>query len=95
MDVYNLDVIISVGYRVNSRRGTQFRIWATTVLRDHLVRGYSINERRLRELRLSLRTGEDALRTPPSPQTKRPPSYASSRSTPTRSTCWMTTTTSG
>jgi len=46
---YNLDVIISVGYRVKSPRGTQFRIWATSVLKDHLVRGYSLNQRRLAE----------------------------------------------
>ena len=44
---YNLDAIISVGYRVNSKRGTQFRIWATQVLRDHIIRGYSVNDRRL------------------------------------------------
>jgi len=47
---YNLDAIISVGYRVNSKRGTQFRIWATRTLREHLVRGYTVNEKRLREL---------------------------------------------
>ena len=46
---YNLDVIISVGYRVNSKRGTQFRIWATQTLKDHLVKGYTINEKRLKE----------------------------------------------
>ena len=46
---YNLDVIISVGYRVKSRRGTQFRQWATRVLRDHIVKGYTVNEQRLRE----------------------------------------------
>ena len=46
---YNLDIIISVGYRVKSQRGTQFRIWATTILKDHLVRGYSLNQRRLVE----------------------------------------------
>ncbi|WP_310391783.1 virulence protein RhuM/Fic/DOC family protein [Hymenobacter sp.] len=46
---YNLDVIISVGYRVNSVKGTQFRRWATQVLRDFLVQGYALNERRLRE----------------------------------------------
>ncbi len=46
---YSLDVIISVGYRVKSVRGTQFRIWATQTLREHLLRGYSLNERRLRE----------------------------------------------
>lgn len=45
---YNLDAIISVGYRVNSVRGTQFRIWATNVLRKHLVDGYTINEKRLK-----------------------------------------------
>src|SRR3989339_552552 len=45
---YNLDMIISVGYRVNSKRGTQFRIWATNVLKKHLVNGYTINEKRVR-----------------------------------------------
>lgn len=42
---YNLDVIISVGYRVKSQRGTQFRIWANKVLKDYLLKGYSINHR--------------------------------------------------
>ena len=46
---YNLDAIVSVGYRVNSRRGVRFRQWATRTLRDHLVRGYTVNERRLAE----------------------------------------------
>lgn len=46
---YSLDVIISVGYRVKSQRGTQFRIWATSVLKDHLIKGYTTNERRLAE----------------------------------------------
>jgi len=46
---YNLDVIISVGYRVKSRQGTCFRQWATRVLRDHIVKGYTINEQRFRE----------------------------------------------
>ena len=46
---YNLDVIIAVGYRVNAQRGTQFRIWATSVLKDHLIRDYTLNERRLAE----------------------------------------------
>lgn len=45
---YNLDVIISVGYRVKSKQGTQFRIWATNVLKKHLINGYTINEKRLR-----------------------------------------------
>ena len=46
---YNLDVIISVGYRVKSRSGTQFRIWATNLLKQHLIQGYTINEKRLKE----------------------------------------------
>jgi hypothetical protein len=45
VDHYNLDVIISVGYRVKSHRGTQFRIWATGVLREYLLRGYAVNQR--------------------------------------------------
>ena len=45
VDYYNLDVIISVGYRVKSLRGTQFRIWALKVLKDYLLKGYSINQR--------------------------------------------------
>jgi len=49
IDYYNLDAIISVGYRVNSKSGTQFRIWATSFLKDHLVAGYSLNQRRLVE----------------------------------------------
>jgi len=49
VDHFNLDVIISVGYRVKSLRGTQFRIWATRTLRDHLVLGYTLNTRRLVE----------------------------------------------
>jgi hypothetical protein len=55
MDLYNLDMIISVGYRVNSLRGTQFRIWATNVLRQHLVQGYTVHERRLKELNQAVR----------------------------------------
>ncbi len=46
---YNLDAIISVGYRVNSKRGVQFRQWATRVLREHLVQGYTFNQTRLAE----------------------------------------------
>ena len=45
IEYYNLDVIISVGYRVKSKQGTQFRIWATSVLRDYLLKGYAINQR--------------------------------------------------
>lgn len=49
VEYYSLDAIISMGYRVNSKRGTQFRIWATQTLKEHLIRGYTLNERRLRE----------------------------------------------
>ena len=46
---YNLDIIISVGYRVKSQQGTRFRQWATKTLRDHLVKGYTLNQQRLQE----------------------------------------------
>lgn len=46
---YNLNVIISVGYRVKSQRGVQFRRWATQILREHLVQGYTLNQQRLKE----------------------------------------------
>jgi len=45
VDFFNLDVIISVGYRVKSKRGTQFRIWANNVLKDYLMKGYALNQR--------------------------------------------------
>lgn len=45
VEFYNLDVIISVGYRVKSKQGTQFRIWANRVLKDYLLKGYSLNQR--------------------------------------------------
>lgn len=58
IEFYNLDAILSVGYRVNSKRGTQFRIWATRTLREHLVRGYTLHrqrfERNARELEAAL-----------------------------------------
>ena len=47
--IYDLDVIISVGYRVKSKRGTQFRIWARKVLKDYLVKGFAVNERMRRD----------------------------------------------
>jgi prophage maintenance system killer protein len=53
VEFFNLDAILSVGYRVSSKRGTQFRIWATRTLRDHLVRGFTLNDRRLEEIGLS------------------------------------------
>ncbi|MDD2285161.1 MAG: RhuM family protein, partial [Paludibacter sp.] len=45
IEYYNLDAILSVGYRVNSKQGTQFRIWANRILKDYLLKGYSINNR--------------------------------------------------
>ena len=45
--IYNLDVIISVGYRVKSINGTKFRIWANSILKQYLIRGYTIDQRRL------------------------------------------------
>lgn len=56
VQLYNLDVIISVGYRVNSKRGTQFRVWAANVLKQHLIQGYTINDKRLKEHTSSLKT---------------------------------------
>jgi prophage maintenance system killer protein len=49
IEFFNLDAIISVGYRVNSRRGVRFRQWATQTLREHLVRGYTINQQRFEQ----------------------------------------------
>ncbi len=60
--LYNLDAVISVGYRVNSKRGTQFRIWATNVLRGHLLRGYTVNQSRLRDLNQTVRLIADTAR---------------------------------
>ena len=50
MTCYNLDAIISIGYRVNSSRATQFRIWATSVLKSYLLRGVAVNQMRLQQL---------------------------------------------
>ena len=56
VNYYNLDVIISVGYRVKSKRGTQFRIWATNVLKEHIKKGYSLNTRRLEQQNVDVKT---------------------------------------
>ena len=61
VDFYNLDVIISVGYRVKSLRGTQFRIWATKTLKNHLIKGYTINEKRLLEKEEQLKQLQEAI----------------------------------
>ncbi len=55
MNFYNLDMIISVGYRVNSQRAIQFRIWATNILKQHILQGYTINQKRLLETREKFR----------------------------------------
>lgn len=62
VEFFNLDVIISVGYRVNSKKGTQFRIWATQQLREHLIIGYSLNEKRLKQLQQTIQLVKRASR---------------------------------
>jgi len=62
VEFFSLDAIISVGYRVNSKRGTQFRIWASRVLRDHILKGYSVNQNRLRDLNQAVRLIADTAR---------------------------------
>jgi len=59
---FNLDAIISVGYRVNSKRGTQFRQWATQRLKDYLVQGYAINEKLLAEKQIQVETLKTGIR---------------------------------
>ena len=59
---YNLDVIISVGYRVKSKRGTQFRQWATQRLKDYLVKGYSLNEKRLNQVLQNMQQLQQAVK---------------------------------
>jgi death-on-curing family protein len=61
VDFYNLDVIISVGYRVKSFRGTQFRIWATKTLKEHLIKGYTINEKRLLQTQNTLKDLQETI----------------------------------
>lgn len=52
---YNLDVIISVGYRVKSKRGIAFRKWANRVLKDYIVKGYAVNNNRMNQLKEVMR----------------------------------------
>jgi len=59
---YNLDAVISVGYRINSARATQFRIWATNVLRGHLINGYTLNEQRLKQATHKLQALQRAIK---------------------------------
>ena len=53
LEQYNLDMIISIGYRVNSKKATKFRQWATSILKNYIQNGYAINEHKINELRLS------------------------------------------
>ena len=62
VEFYNLDLILSVGYRVNSKQGTQFRIWATQRLKDYLLQGYVINENRLAQKQQEVQTLKDGIR---------------------------------
>jgi len=61
VEYYNLDVIISIGYRVKSKQGTQFRIWATSKLKELLVRGYTLNEKRLAQKEQELKVLKDGI----------------------------------
>jgi prophage maintenance system killer protein len=62
VDYYNLDAIISVGYRVNSKRGTQFRQWATKRLKEYLIEGVAINEKRLEQKNKEIQVLHDGIR---------------------------------
>lgn len=62
IEFFNLDVIISVGYRIKSQRGTQFRIWANSIIKDYLIKGYSINEQRLRQQNEQLRELQESVK---------------------------------
>lgn len=59
IEFYDLDTIISIGYRVKSKEGTRFRIWARKVLKDHLVNGFSVNNDRLRELQATFESQKE------------------------------------
>jgi prophage maintenance system killer protein len=62
VDYYNLDVIISVGYRIKSQHGTQFRIWANRILKEYLIKGFSINEKRLKQQSSQLRELQESVK---------------------------------
>ena len=62
IEFYNLDVIIAVGYRVSSVKGTQFRIWATQRLKDYLIQGYALNQKRLEQKNQHVQTLKDGIR---------------------------------
>lgn len=62
INLYNLDMVISVGYRVNSQIATEFRIWATRVLKNYLLKGFAINEKRLMEARNKFNQLQETIR---------------------------------
>ena len=62
IDFYNLDVIISVGYRIKSLRGTQFRIWANKILKEYLIKGYALNQQVLEKKKEQLSELQETLR---------------------------------
>ena len=62
VDTYNLDMILSIGYRVNSIRATQFRIWANQILKDYLIKGYALNHKKLQEQNQQLITLKQAIK---------------------------------
>lgn len=62
VDYYNLDAILSVGYRVNSKQGTQFRLWATRRLKDYLLKGYAMNEQKLKASEQQLNTLKQSIK---------------------------------
>ena len=61
IEYYNLDIILSVGYRVNSKQATQFRIWATRTLKQHILQGYTINQKRLSETQTKFKELQNAI----------------------------------
>lgn len=62
IEFFNLDVIISVGYRIKSQRGTQFRIWANKVLKDYLIKGYALNDKRLSQQNEQLKELQESVK---------------------------------
>lgn len=62
VDYFNLDVIISVGYRIKSHRGTQFRIWANKILKEYLIKGFSINEKKLFQQKEQLKQLQESVK---------------------------------
>jgi len=61
IEYYNLDIILSVGYRVNSKQATQFRVWATRTLKQHILQGYTINQKRLLETQTKFKELQNAI----------------------------------